>query len=198
MEIISKYFNEVIKLNKLVFKSILVVLALSFIFVSAAYAAEAKVTGSSSVFTLMEKKRATVSDLIDVLMIFKNKSIDKLSVEQKIRILRDIDVIGGRTMIDDRKPLTKGFAALLFHRALNMKGGAVIKLTGRSQRNCLQDMAYYKIMPESSAKDVMSGPDLVSLLQRAKEYSEAGRKDVAAEESPSEENKPAVQIEPLK
>ncbi|HOD39449.1 MAG TPA: hypothetical protein PKW98_03280 [Candidatus Wallbacteria bacterium] len=197
MEIIGKYFNEVIKLNKLVFKSILVVMALSFIFASAAFAAEAKVTGSSSVFTLMEKKQATVSDLIDVLMIFKNKSIDKLSVEQKIRVLRDIKVIGERTMINDKKPLTRGFAALLFHRALNMKGGAIIKLTGRSQRNCLQDMAYYKVMPESSAKDVMSGPDLVSLLQRAKEYNEAGRKD-AAEESATEENKPAVQIEPLK
>jgi hypothetical protein len=132
--------------------------------------AKAKATGSSVVFTLMEQKRATVKDLINVLLIFNNKNIEKMSDDEKITKLRDMKVINGRTKINMSLPLTKGFAALLFHAALEIKGGAVIRLTGRSQRNCLQDLIFYKIMPDSSAKDKMSGPDLVSLLQRAKEY----------------------------
>ena len=130
----------------------------------------AKVTGSSIVFTLMEKKVATVNDLIDTLLIFKNISIEKLSLDEKVNILRDAKVIGGRVKINGESLLSKGFAALLFHGALKLKGGLTLRLTGRSQRNCLQDMIYLKIMPDSSAKDKMSGPELVSVLQRAKEF----------------------------
>lgn len=140
---------------------------------SAPAQANAKVTGSSTVFTLMEKKSASVADLIDTLLIFKNIDAAKLSFDDKVKTLRDAKVIGGRVKINGERPLTKGFASLLFHGAMELKGGLTVRLTGRSQRNCLQDMIYLKIMPDSSAKDKMSGPELVSLLQRAKEYNAA-------------------------
>lgn len=165
---------------KSVAKSLLIAMVFSFILTSLAAprfgaqaraeAVNAKVTGSSVVFTLMEQKRATVNDLINVLLVFNNIDTEKMSDDKKVTTLRDMKIINGRTKINMSLPLTKGFAALLFHAALKLEGGAVIRLTGRSQRNCLQDMVFYKIMPESSAKDKMSGPDLVSLLQRAKEY----------------------------
>jgi len=165
---------------KSVAKSLLIAMVFSFILTplaasrfgaqARAEAVNAKVTGSSVVFTLMEQKRATVNDLINVLLVFNNIDTEKMSDDKKVTTLRDMKIINGRTKINMSLPLTKGFAALLFHAALKLEGGAVIRLTGRSQRNCLQDMVFYKIMPESSAKDKMSGPDLVSLLQRAKEY----------------------------
>lgn len=161
---------------KSVTKNLLIAMVFSFILAPSAalcldsQAPAAKATGSSVVFTLMEQKRSTVNDLINVLLIFNNKNTEKMSDDEKISMLRDMKVINGRTKINMQLPLTKGFAALLFHAALNMKGGITIRFGGRSQRNCLQDMIFYKIMPDSSAKDKMSGPDLVSLLQRAKEY----------------------------
>ncbi|EKD69618.1 MAG: hypothetical protein ACD_47C00060G0003 [uncultured bacterium] len=164
---------------KSILKSVFMVLVLSLVFSSSpsfcadkaeAASSRAKVTGSSIVFTLMEKKVASVNDLIDTLLIFKNISIEKLSLDEKVKILRDAKVIGGRVKINGEGLLNKGFAALLFHGALNLRGGLTLRLTGRSQRNCLQDMIYLKIMPDSSAKDKMSGPELVSLLQRAKEF----------------------------
>lgn len=186
---------------KSVTKNLLIAMVFSFILApSAAFCLEgpahaAKATGSSAVFTLMEQKRATVNDLINVVLIFKNKNIEKMSDDEKISMLRDMKVINGRTKINMQLPLTKGFAALLFHAALEMKGGLMIRSGGRSQRNCLQDMIFYKIMPDSSAKDKMSGPDLVSLLQRAKEYKISKKQggEAAAEESDVKVQAPRIE-----
>ncbi len=189
---------------KSVTKSLLIAVVFSFILAPSAAsclegsAQPAKATGSSVVFTLMEQKRATVKDLINVVLIFKNKNMEKMPDDEKIAMLRDMKVINGRTKINMQLPLTKGFAALLFHAALEMKGGITIRLGGRSQRNCLQDMIFYKIMPDSSAKDKMSGPDLVSLLQRAKEYKISKNQGGEAVAEESDVKVQAPRIETLK
>jgi len=156
---------------------------------SAAIAADAnaKETGASVVFVLMEKKQASVADLIDTLLIFKGKNAGKISADEKIKLLTELNIITGSTKIYPEKNLNKGFAALLFHRAMDLKGGAMIGLAGRSRRSCLQDMIYLKIMPDSSEKNSMSGPELISLLTKAKEYMNTEKAGIAVDSEPQSE-----------
>ncbi|MEZ7892378.1 MAG: hypothetical protein QMC67_11575 [Candidatus Wallbacteria bacterium] len=133
-----------------------------------------KETGASVVFVLMEKKQAVVTDLLDVLLLFKNIPLEEKNTDQKISALRNLGIIKPDMTIDPKLEVRKGFAALLFYNAMGLKGGLTLRIAGPSTRNCFRELVYEKIMPESSERDKMTGPELVSLLQKAKEKMTAG------------------------
>lgn len=138
----------------------------------------AKETGAAYIFALMEKKSAFVEDLLDVLCIFRNKSPEGLSVDDKVKYLKEAKIIPERVQIYPKDLLRKGFTAMLFHRALGLRGGLVIRIAGTSTRNCLRELIYQGIMSESSDRDKMSGPELLSVIYKAKEYQSKNNKSL--------------------
>ncbi len=132
--------------------------------------APVKETGAAYIFVLMEKKQAIVEDLLDVLLIFKNKSPEGLALDDKVKFLKDAKIVPERTQIYPKELLRKGFAAMLFHRALGLRGGLLIRTAGTSTRNCLRELIYQGVMSEASERDKMSGPELISVIYKAKEY----------------------------
>ena len=133
-----------------------------------------KETGAAVIFVLMEKKQAVVTDLIDTLLLFKNLPLENKTTEQKITDLRNLGIIKPEMTIDPKLEVRKGFASLLFYNAMGLKGGLSLRIAGPSTRNCFRELVYEKIMPESSERDKMTGPELVSLLQKAKDKMTAG------------------------
>lgn len=129
-----------------------------------------KLSKSLVIFNLMEKKDAYVSDLIDILLIFKNIDPCGLQFNEKIKILKELNIISKKMLVYGENKLTKGFAALLFFNALSIEGGLNVRLFGKSRRTCLQELIYLNMMPDSAVNDKMSGPELITLLQNAKEY----------------------------
>jgi len=139
---------------------------------------QTKETGAACIFTLMEKKQATVEDLLDVLLIFKNKSPEGLAVDDKVKFLKDAKIVPERTQIYPKDLLRKGFAAMLFHRALGLRGGLIIRMAGTSTRNCLRELIYQGVMSEASERDKMSGPELLSVIYKAKQYQSDNNKSL--------------------
>lgn len=142
-----------------------------------------KETGRDVIFILMEKKQATVGDLLDTLLIYKGIPLENLSYEEKTAKLKSMGIIPGRTVITPETHLHKGFAALLYYRALGVKGGLWLRMSGTGSRNCLREMIFEGIMPESSEWDLMTGPELMALMSKAKAYEKKRAGIVEKEES---------------
>lgn len=145
---------------------------------AAAPKADQKETGAKVVFMLMEKKHALVEDLLDTVLIFKNVSVEGMTIDEKVSKLKGMGIIPARTQIFPQDVLRKGFAAMIFHRALELRGGLVIRIAGTSCRNCLRELAYLGIMAECSERDKVTGPELVGLLQKAKDHREENKKSL--------------------
>ena len=67
-------------------------------------------------------------------------------------------------------PLRKSTAAYMFCRALDIKGGAVMRVFGPSERYALRELVYKQLVAEGPAKKIVSGRELLSILMRASEY----------------------------
>lgn len=127
---------------------------------------------SGFITALLEKRSASVGDLVDSLLLFKKKTLAGRKFDEKVRELRRLGVVTPRMEINCRGRLTKGFASLLYYRAMGIGGGVVTKLVGESARNCHHELVYIGVMPDSSERDGMSGTELVSLMKNANEYRE--------------------------
>lgn len=68
------------------------------------------------------------------------------------------------------EPLRKSAAAYMFCRALDIKGGAVMRVFGPSERYALRELIYKQLVAEGPAKKIVSGMELLSILMRASEY----------------------------
>lgn len=70
-------------------------------------------------------------------------------------------------------PLTKGIAAFMYCRALEIKGGIFLRVFGPAQRYALREMVYQGIMVEGTVNDLMSGRELVYSLGQGVKYIQA-------------------------
>lgn len=67
-------------------------------------------------------------------------------------------------------PLRKGVAAYMFCRALEIKGGAVLRVFGASERYALRELVFNELMKEGHPREVVNGKELLSILLRASDY----------------------------
>ncbi|HBR15906.1 MAG TPA: hypothetical protein DD723_10290 [Candidatus Omnitrophica bacterium] len=75
-----------------------------------------------------------------------------------------------RVESDHYQPLSKGQAAYIFCKILEIKGGVVLRIWGVSQRYALKELVYEGIMSKGLVNDLMSGGDFIFTLKRAADY----------------------------
>lgn len=76
--------------------------------------------------------------------------------------------IGTKTNYDE--PLRKGATAYMFAKAIDLKGGIILRSFGLSQRYAFKELVYQKIMFPGNVHDVMSGQELILTLTQAADY----------------------------
>ena len=67
-------------------------------------------------------------------------------------------------------PLRKGVAAYMFCRALEIKGGAVMRVFGASERYALRELVFNELMKEGHPREIVNGKELLSILLRVSDY----------------------------
>jgi hypothetical protein len=73
--------------------------------------------------------------------------------------------------------LTKGTLAYLLCKALDIKGGATMRLTGTSRRYALRECIYVGLMGVGSTDEYVSGRELLDVMQRAAIWKSEGSLD---------------------
>jgi hypothetical protein len=67
-------------------------------------------------------------------------------------------------------PLHKGEVAVMFCRALGIKGGIWLRLFGQSQRYALRELVFEGIMYSGVVNETVSGRELAMIYANAAEY----------------------------
>ncbi|MBF0252747.1 MAG: hypothetical protein HQL29_02930 [Candidatus Omnitrophica bacterium] len=70
------------------------------------------------------------------------------------------------------EPLRKGEAAVFVSRALNIKGGIMMRILPDSERYALRELVYENIMIDGNIRDILTGRELVYVFMQAADYIE--------------------------
>jgi len=94
---------------------------------------------------------------------------------QRVEALRSRQVVSADWNVDASGPLTRGRLAYMIYQATKMPGGVILALTGPSQRYCLRELQYRKVMGEGSVFTPVSGLEFVGVLNSADTYIRTGQ-----------------------
>ena len=87
--------------------------------------------------------------------------------KQRVEILLDRKIVDAKWGHDASRTLTRGKLAYMIYQATKIPGGVMLWLTGPSQRYCLRELQYRKIMTKGSFFVRVTGMEFVGVLGRA-------------------------------
>ena len=80
------------------------------------------------------------------------------------RLLGEKRIAGADVLERPEAPATRGYACLLYMKALGEQGGVLYRLTGPSERYAYKHLKFLRLIPEGGSGLPITGPELVSLL----------------------------------
>jgi len=95
--------------------------------------------------------------------------------QQRIDALAAKGVTPADWTYDASRPVTKGRLAYMICRACEVGGGVMMHLTGPSQRYCLRELQYLRMMSPGSVFAEITGSEYVAVLSRADTYRRTGQ-----------------------
>jgi hypothetical protein len=96
--------------------------------------------------------------------------------ESQKKFLREKGVLPER-LINAKKDtlLRRGPAAYMFCKALDIKGGAALRIFPSSEKYAFRELIYKEIVIEGPESQIVSGKELLSILMRASEYKDKAK-----------------------
>lgn len=121
---------------------------------------------------LFSRKVAFRYDICHALVVLMGVSKEYTKLDEEIDYLERNGIIPKRLVSDfePNKPLRKGLAAYMFCRALNIKGGLLMRIFSWSQRYALNELVYEDIILPGSTGEIVSGKELILTLTEAASY----------------------------
>jgi hypothetical protein len=107
-----------------------------------------------------------------VLLLIDNDKDDSADFASRVQSLRKRDIVPNNWNFQADKPLTKGQLAYMIYQACHVRGGLTLLLTGPSQRYCLRELQYQRVMSNGTMFDQVTGMEYVGVIQRALSYVE--------------------------
>lgn len=92
------------------------------------------------------------------------------SFEKIIEELKDKKVIPEKWNVKPETKLSWGRISFMVCRALRIKGGVIMRLTGTTERYAYRELVDKNLMPEGNKAKYLSGTDLMAILGRAEDY----------------------------
>ncbi|MBN1870976.1 MAG: alginate export family protein [Candidatus Omnitrophica bacterium] len=121
---------------------------------------------------LLTKKTATNSDVCKVLTVLLGVEDVYSDISSQLGLLLKAGIISGveAAQFDPEQPLSKGSAAVMFYRALGMKGGMWLTVFGETERYAIRELIHEGIMTQGSVDEIVSGKELILILTEAANY----------------------------
>jgi len=95
---------------------------------------------------------------------------------QRVKLLADAGILSRNWTFVASRPITKGKLAYMVYQAAGMSGGVILSVSGPSQRYCLRELQYQKVMVETgSYYSPVSGMEFIAVLGRADVYKRTGK-----------------------
>jgi hypothetical protein len=90
--------------------------------------------------------------------------------KQRVDLLIGKKILPARGGYDASRKLTRGQLARMVCNSCELSGGVIMRLTGSSERYCLRELQYRRMMTPGSRSAKISGMEFSSVLTRAAIY----------------------------
>ena len=122
--------------------------------------------------SLLTQEVTTRYDLFRVVIILFGVEDQYRQTTDQIALLKEKNFLPTHPARDYllNAPLTKGFAAEVFCRALNIRGGLWMRLLGINERRALKELVFENIASGGNVLDKVSGRELVEMFIQAANY----------------------------
>lgn len=100
---------------------------------------------------------------------------EKTSFGERVRELHERGLVDSTWSFQADRPISRGKLAYMVYQATGIPGGVVLTLTGPSQRYCLKELQYRRVMVDGAVYSPVSGLEFVSVLNRADVYRRTGK-----------------------
>lgn len=75
-----------------------------------------------------------------------------------------------RESFDPTQPLRRGLTAYMFQRALKIRGGIMLSLTGSTERYAMKELGFRGIISPGLVNDLFSGQELIQTITQSADY----------------------------
>jgi len=96
------------------------------------------------------------------------------SFAERLKTLRERQIVPGRWDCRPRRPLTRGRMAYMVYQACKAPGGVMLTLIGPTQRYCLRELQYREMIGPGAMYVNVGGMEFQAVLSRADYYLETG------------------------
>ncbi|MFC1646161.1 hypothetical protein ACFL2Y_03180 [Candidatus Omnitrophota bacterium] len=121
---------------------------------------------------LIPRKVAFGYDACKILVILMKVEDEYINLDAQVDFLNKENLLPEKIAaeFDPMKPLRKGVAAYMFCKALEIKGGVILRVFGINQRYAIKELVFQGIMSSGNVRDIISGDELASMLTQSLHY----------------------------
>jgi hypothetical protein len=124
---------------------------------------------------MYEKQRASFEDVCRVISTLLHDKDPQQPFDKMRTSLIKEGIIPGDWVYKRESPVTKGMLAYMLCKVLDIKGGLTMRIFGTSQRYALRECKWIGLITRaSSAKEYVSGKELLAIFTRASVYKKEG------------------------
>jgi hypothetical protein len=120
-------------------------------------------------YEMSDRVECTQADLVRGILMLKHGEDTGQDFEDRVRILREDGIWPEDWPVEAKRPVTKGEAALLVCKAMDIKGGVMMHLLP-SPRYAFRELQYMKLIKGESDMEYLKGAELVDLMNKVDMY----------------------------
>ncbi len=128
-------------------------------------------------FQLAQRRIAFRYDAIKAIVILLNVDDQYLDLASQVAFLQERRILPKRyrESFDPMEPLRRGLTAYMFRQVLGIRGGIALHLLGPSERYAMKELVFQGILSSGRVNDLISGAELVQVMNQAAQYQLAHR-----------------------
>lgn len=120
--------------------------------------------------TLASRKLATNDEAFHGMLLYLDGKDPATSYEQRVKVLKSRNLLPSDFHGGADDAATRGTLAVPIARALQIKGGLMMRLAGATPRYATRELQYMGLYPPSSPNQIFSGTEFVGIVGKLDDY----------------------------
>jgi hypothetical protein len=135
--------------------------------------------------TLADRPITSNNDAFHGILLFLDERDESTSYEQRVEALKQRGLLSAKFNEPAEMAVRRGTVAVIFAKALKLRGGWVMHIFGPTPRYAVRELQYLSIFPYSSPQQTFSGSEFVGVIGALEDYQRGS--DTVSEQAPAGE-----------
>jgi hypothetical protein len=132
--------------------------------------------------TLAERTVTSNDEAFHALLLFVDGRDDATDYEGRVAAMNERNMLPRGFDRPANEGATRGTIAVALVRALEIKGGVMLRILGPTPRYAVRELQYLNIYPQSSTHQTFAGGEFIEIMGRAEDHQRQFKKTAPAEQ----------------